>query len=240
MESATRPDGAREPRAEKAAVAASDGLRAGDSSKCLGVTCDELRGALQLSVVCAVTAALLAMPAGAGEFLVEDLVWSGGIDATSTFRDVARMQRLEQFTVVYDWSTLTKRWQRALASTWGQTILLFFFPVCYVAYFGGFAKIRRAALGSALLALMIVWLGYTITGSNEFLSYSPALGFAVLIMALRLGCPRSSKVPRQAIKQALALLVGNVLLNNVIPETGVRRALVRFALCSRFYSLTPR
>jgi hypothetical protein len=134
------------------------------------------------------------------------------------------MQRLEQFTVAYDWSTPTRRLQKALTSSWDQTVLLFFVPVCYVAYFGGSAKICRAALGSALLTFTIALLGYVITANTAFLFYGSVLGFAMLIIALRLVCPRNSEVHTQAIKQALVLLVGNVLLMNVIPETGVRRS----------------
>jgi hypothetical protein len=47
----------------------------------------------------------------------------------------------------------------------------------------------------------------------------------MLIIALRLVCPRNSLVPALATKQALVIVVGNVLLMNVIPETGVRRVL---------------
>jgi hypothetical protein len=71
---------------------------------------------------------------------------------------------------------------------------------------------------------MIASLGFVITANHAFLLYSPVLGFAMLIIALRLVCPRSSKVPTQAMKQALVVVVGNVLLINVIPETGVRRS----------------
>jgi hypothetical protein len=224
MESA---DGARATQADKAApAAASDGSGVGDSRGCLGVTRDGLLVALRLSVVCAVTAALVAIPAGAGEFLVDDLVLrmsADGIDRGAAFRDVARMQRLEQFTVAFDWSTPTKRWQKALAGSRGQIVLLFFPPVCFVAYLGGSAKICRPVLGSALLAFTIALLGYGITGSTGFLNYSPVFGFAMLIMALRLVCPRNSKVPTQAIKQAFVLVAGNVLVMNVIPETSVRR-----------------
>ena len=230
MESATRLDGARATQAEEAAAAAaSDGSGVGGGSRgCVGVTRDELLVAVRLSVVCAVTAALLALPAGAGQFLVEDLIWrmfGDGVDRMSTFRDVARMQRLEQFTVAFDWSTPTKRLQRGLASSWAQTVLLFFCPVCYVACFSGSAKICRAALGSALLAFTIALLGFAITAKK----CSPVLGFAMLIIALRLVCPRNSIVPMQVIKQALAVVAGNVLCMNVIPENGVRRAL-RFSL----------
>jgi hypothetical protein len=54
------------------------------------------------------------------------------------------------------------------------------------------------------------------------MTYSPALGYALLFMALKLICPRNSRIPTQAIKQALVVIVGNVLLMNVIPETTVR------------------
>ena len=47
------------------------GERAG-SRALLGVTLGELRDALQLSLICAVTAALLAAPAGAVEFVIND------------------------------------------------------------------------------------------------------------------------------------------------------------------------
>jgi hypothetical protein len=229
MESATRLDGARATQAEEAAAAAaSDGSGVGGGSRgSFCVTRDELLVAVRLSVVCAVTAALLALPAGAGEFLLEDLFWrmsADGVDRMSMFRDVARMQRLEQFTVAFDWSTPTRRLQRGLASSFAQTVQLFFPPVCYVAYLGGSAKICRPVLGSALLAFTIALLGYAITASAAFLHYSPVLGFAMLIIALRQACPHNSKVPTQAIKQALVVLVGNVLILNVIPETGVRRS----------------
>jgi hypothetical protein len=56
----------------------------------------------------------------------------------------------------------------------------------------------------------------------ELCECSPVLGFALLIVVLTLVCPRNSKIPRQAIKVALVLLLGSLLSLNVIAETTVR------------------
>jgi hypothetical protein len=179
--------------------------------------------------VCAVTAALLAVPAGAAEFLVDTQVWTTfgkGVHRPETFHDAARMQRREPFIVDFDWSTPTTRSQLVFASSFYQTILLFFFPICYVAYLGASVKVCCLALGSAVLAFTVASVVFVISGQHAFMTYSAVLGFALLIVALKLLCPRNSKIPTQAIKQALVLMVGNVLVMNVIPETTVRTALL--------------
>jgi hypothetical protein len=221
----TQPDSA----AAAAREAAPDDSGLESSRRSLGVTWGEVRIAVRLSVVCAITAALLAVPAGAAEFLVHDLFWKTlgkGADRTGTFLDVARMERREPFTVEFDWSTPKNRSQNVLASTWEQTVLLFFYPICYVAYLGASVKVCCLALGSAVLAFTVASVGFALSGRAAFMTYSPALGFALLIVALKLLCPRNSKIPTQATKQALVLMVGNVLVMNVIPETTVRTALL--------------
>ena len=221
----SEPDGAA--AAAREAAPGDSGLEG--SRRSLGVTWGEVRVALRLSVVCAVTAALLAVPAGAVYFLVNDQVWATfgkGVDRKETFRDAARMQRREPYTVEFDWSTPTNRLQNVLASTWYQAVLLFFIPICYVAYLGASLKVCCVVLGSAVLAFTVASVGFMISGQFALLTYSAVLGFALLIVALNLLCPRNSKIPTQAIKQALVLMVGNVLILNIIPETTVRAALL--------------
>jgi hypothetical protein len=191
------------------------------------VTWGELRVALWLSVVCAVTAALLAVPAGAAEFLVDDLTvatFGKGVHMIAAFRDEARMERHEPFTVDFDWGTPAARGQYVLASVWEQAVALFFFPVCYVAYLGSSLRVCCLAFGSVALAFTVASAGFMLSGKRAFLLYSPVLGFALLTIALKLLCPRGSKIPTQAIKQALVLMVGNLLVMNVIPETTVRES----------------
>lgn len=76
-------------------------------------------------------------------------------------------------------------------------------------------------LGSAVLTIVVVSAGFALSGSLSFLNYSPVLGFALLIVALKLLCPRTL-IPRHVLKQALVLVVGNVLVLNVIAEPTVR------------------
>ena len=121
--------------AAAAREAAPDDTGLGGSRGILGVTRDELRVALWLSLTCAVTAALVALPAGAAEFLGNDLSYASlgeGVDRKYAFRDTVRMQRREPYTVEFDLSTTTARWRFVLTSTWQMICLLFFFPVCYV------------------------------------------------------------------------------------------------------------
>ena len=198
-----------------------------DSRRSVGVTWAELRVALWLSVVCAVSAALLAVPAGAAFFFGGDLSCASlgeGVVRAYAFRDTARMQRREPYTVEFDWSTTTARWWVVLASTWQLTFFLFFMPVCYVAYLGASLKVCCVVLGSAVIAFMVSSAGFVVSGNVAFINYSGALGFALLLAALKLICPRNSKIPRHALKQALVLMVGNVLVMNVIPEKTVRTA----------------
>ena len=78
--------------AEREAAPGDSGVEGSRGS--LGVTWAELRVALWLSVVCAVTAALVAVPAGAAYFLGNDLIQltlGNGSDAAYAFRDAARM-----------------------------------------------------------------------------------------------------------------------------------------------------
>jgi hypothetical protein len=232
-EPSTRPHGVPVSQSDSAAAAAREaapdetGL-AGSRGR-LGVMWAELRVALWLSVVCAVTAVLVAVPAGAAYFFGDDLSYASlgeGADRKYAFRDTARMQRREPYTVEFDWSTTTARWGVVLTDTWGATIVLFCFPVCYVAYLGASLKVCCVVLGSAVLAFMVSSVGFVVSEEYAFISYSPALGFALLVAALKLICPRNSKIPRHAIKQALVIMVGNVLGNNVVPEKTVRTALL--------------
>ncbi len=108
-----------------------------------------------------------------------------------------------------------------LASTWQLTFFLFFIPVCYVAYLGASLKVCCVVLGSAVLAFMVSSVGFVVSEKDAFIFYSGALGLASLVAALKLICPRNSKIPTQAIKQALTFMVGNVLVMNVIPEKTV-------------------
>ena len=71
---------------------------------------------------------------------------------------------------------------------------------------------------------MVSSVGFVVSGKYAFISYSGALGYALLVAALKLICPRNSKIPTHAIKQALTFMVGNVLVMNVIPEKTVRTA----------------
>jgi hypothetical protein len=236
MGPATRLDGVRvsqadSAEADSAATAARDaapddsgleGSRGGH-----GVSWGELRVALRLSVVCAVTAALLAVPAGATEFLVDDQIWAAlgeGVEWSGAFKNTERMQRREPLTVDFDCSTPQRRVQRVLASAWGQAILLLFQPVCYVAYLGASLRVRCLTLGSSVLTLAAVMAGFMASGNNAFLDYSTVLGFALLVVALRLLSPRGSRmrIPAQAMKQALVITVGNALIMHVIPEKTVR------------------
>ncbi len=54
-----------------------------------------------------------------------------------------------------------------------------------------------------------------------FFKYSIVLGSALLTVALKLLCPRAFKIPTQAIRQALIVMVGRLLVTNVVPETTV-------------------
>jgi hypothetical protein len=221
----TQPDSA----AVAARGAAGDDSGLHGSRGILGVTRGELLVALWLSLACAVTAALVAVPAGAVFFFGQDLVSASlgeGVDKKYAFRDTVRMQRREPYTVEFDWSTTTSRWGSILWSTWQQIFLLFCFPVCYVAYLGASLKVCCVVLGSAVIAFMVSSAGFVVSGNDAFLSYSGALGFALLVAAFKLICPRNSKIPRHALKQALVLMVGIVLLTNVIPEKTVRTALL--------------
>ena len=132
------------------------------------------------------------------------------------------MQRREPYTVEFDWSTTTARWGLVLLGTWQQIFLLFCFPVCYVAYLGASLNVWCAVLGSAVLAFTVTSAGFVVSANAAFLMYSPVLGFALLVVALKLLCPRNSQIPTQAIKQALVLMAGNVLILNVIAEKTVR------------------
>ncbi len=190
------------------------------------MTWGELRVALWLSVVCAVTAALLAVPAGATEFLVDDLNQAafGKADRIAPFRDEARMERHEPFTLDFVWGTPAGRGQKFLNAVWQLAVMLLFFPVCYVAYLGSSLRMCCLAFGSVALAFTVASAGFMLSGKIAFLQYSPVLGFALLTVALKLLCPRGSKIPTQAIKQALVLMVGGFLVLNVIPETTVRES----------------
>ena len=233
MDSQTQPCGAAAVQADSAAATVRDtacddsgpeGSRG--SLAVLAVMWGELRVALWSSLVCAVTAAILAVPAGVVEFIVNDLCYEklGGEGAYSTYalRDAARMSDRETIKVEFDSSTVTARWRYILSSVFEQTLVLFFFPVCFAAYLGASIKACSVMLGSAALAFVIASAGFMISWRAEFLEYSPGLGFALHIVALTLVCPRNSMVPRQAIKVALVLLLGNLLLLNVIAETTVR------------------
>jgi hypothetical protein len=161
------------------------------------------------------------VPAGAAFFFGGDLSYASlgeGVDRGYALRDTARMLHREPYTVEFDWSTTTTRSQNVLVSTWDLTFVLFVFPVCYVAYLGASLKVCCVVLGSAVLSFMVASAGFLISGKDACIFYSGALGFALLVAALKLICPRKSTIPWHAIKQALTFMVGNVLVINVIPE----------------------
>ncbi len=216
----TQPDSA----AVAARGAAGDDSGLDGSRGILGVTRGELLVALWLSLACAVTAALFAVPAGAVYFFGEDLGLASlgeGVDRKYAFRDTVRMQRREPYTVEFDWSTTTARWGIILACTWQTIHLLFCFPVCYVAYLGASLNVGCAVLGSAVLAIMVSSAGFVVSEKQAFRTYCGSLGFALLIVALKLICRRNSAIPRHALKQALAFMLANVCVANVIPDETV-------------------
>jgi hypothetical protein len=138
--------------------------------------------ALWLTLECAVTAALVGVPAGALYFFVKNLSSASlgeGTDAAYAFRDTARMHRREPYTVELDWSTTTARWGRVLLSTWELTFVLFFFPVCYVAYLGASLKVCCVVLGSAVLAFMVSSVGFVVSEKDAFIQFSGALGLSL-------------------------------------------------------------
>jgi hypothetical protein len=195
----------------------------------------EVRVALWLSLACAVTAALLAVPAGSAEFLLNDQVWEtfgNGLDYEAVFRNTTRMQLLEPFTVEFNLSTPNSRLQRVLALVWSRAVLLLFFPACYVAYLGASVNVLCLTLGGAVLTLVVSAAGYVLFDITAFINYNAVLGFVLLIVALKLICPGNSRIPTQAIKQMLVITLGNVLVVNVFQERSVSRAArVAFASC---------
>jgi hypothetical protein len=116
------------------------------------------------------------------------------------------------------------RYQKLLSDAPVFVPFLFSLPACYVAFLGASLNVCCLVLGSALLTIAVVFVGFMLSGNMVFILYCPALGFALLFVSLKLVCPRDSNVPGQAAKQSLALIVGNVLVMNVIPETSVRQA----------------
>jgi hypothetical protein len=190
-----------------------------------------LREALWLSAVLAATAALVAVPAGAAEFLLHDLFWATWgkrVDTTGTFHDVARMWSREVFTVDFDWSTPAARWQRVRAQLFQQVVCNFHLAIFYTIYLGASAKVCCVVLGSAVVATASASLAYYLSGVSAFVSYSPVLGGCLLVAALILVCPRGSKIHRQAFKQLLVVMMGNALLVNVIAEKTVGWLVSRF------------
>jgi surface protein len=221
-----QPQAATDDSAAAAAREASpDDTRLGGSRGILGVTWAELRVALWLTLTCAVTAALVAVPAGAVYFFGEESLASLGFSDTYAFRDTARMQRREPYTVEFDTggSSRTALWASiVLRSTWKVTISQFCLPVCSVAYLGASLKVCCVVLGSAILAFMVSSAAAVVSQNDTFLVYSPALSNALLVVALKLICPRNSAIHRHVLKQALVVSMGNVLVANVIPEKTVR------------------
>jgi hypothetical protein len=203
----------------------------GASRGSLGVTWGEVRFAVWLSLACAVTAALLGVPSGAAYFFINDLSSSTlgkGSDPAYAFRDATRMLHREPYTIDVDYSTWAARWSFVHFRACPSVFSLFAFPVCYVAYLGASLKVCCSVLGSAVLAYTVASAGYVITGNDVFIIYSPALGFALLLVALKLICPRTSRIPRHALTQLLVFAVGNVVLVNVIRDRTVRIALTLF------------
>ncbi len=234
MEPASLLDGKRAEGDASAAAErdASDGSRREGSDGRFSVTWDELRVALWCSVVCAVTALLIAVPAGAAEFLLDGLsymTFGEGVDQGAPLRNVTHMHSRKAFVIEYDLNSTTARVQLLWTKASEQTVVLLFLPSCYVAYLGASYRAFCWMIGSAALAYMISFMGYVFLGGSLILYY-PVLGFGTLIVALKRVSPHNSRLPAQAIKQALVGIVGNVLLMNVLEERNVRLNIARFAL----------
>ena len=132
------------------------------------------------------------------------------------------MRQGEPFTIHFDWSTAEARAAFALALAWQEVILLGFGPVCYISYLGVSLKICGLVLGFAVLALAIMMLGFVQSGNSAFCFYASSMGWVLLVVSIRLACPTGSKIPLQALKQALVLMGANFLATKVIPVTTVR------------------
>ncbi len=123
--------------------------------------------------------------------------------------------------------TGTQRWREVRSSSRKRRssyLCSFFLPTCYVAFLGASLNVCCLVLGSAILTIALTFVGFMLSGNMTIILYCPALGFALLVVSLKLVCPRDSKVPGQAAKQSLVFIVGNGLVMNVIPETSVRQA----------------
>jgi hypothetical protein len=199
------------------------------------VTLDEVRVALWLSCVCACTAVLLAVPAGVAQFLGDEAIGAFDHSARFCFRDVARMTVRKPFIIEFDWSAASGRAPHLFALTWQLVLALFAFPLFYRAYLGASCRVTCWTLGSAVITWAVCAAGFIISGDEVWISYSPALGCVLLIVALWILCARGSTIPWHALKQAFVVMVGNLLVMNVIPErTDTVRFLQTFVLLNLY------
>jgi hypothetical protein len=190
-----------------------------------GSLLDDVRRAAWLSIVCAVTAAVVAVPAACAEFFLNDAAWrtfGPGVEFSSSFNDPAPMLRHEPYGLNVDRSTPGRRGAYLLGGGLQQLIVLGFFPFNYAIYLGFSSRVRALTSLSVLSTCLVIVVGFVICGYEAFFKYSPLFTFFVLYLVVRRLCPHGSRVPHQVFKQALCLALGNLLAMNVIPERTVR------------------
>ena len=111
----------------------------------------------------------------------------------------------------------------------GTFVLLAAFPLTYLQYLGTSRRVCLGLFGGIALAYLTVEIGYVALGvvDSKFIS---VLGFLWLYASLLVVCPRGSSVPRQALRQLLVVLGGNILALNVASTSSVRAS--SLASCS--------
>jgi hypothetical protein len=106
-------------------------------------------------------------------------------------------------------------------------VLLAALPLTYMQYLGTSRRICLGLFGGIALAYLMVEIGYVALGVLDS-KLIAVFGFVWLYAALRVVCPRGSSVPRQALRQMLVVLGGNVLTvyigssHNVRPHSFAR------------------
>jgi hypothetical protein len=198
-----------------------------------------VRSALWLSLVCAATAAVVAVPAGALEFLVNDAAWKtfgNGVDFSSCFNDPGPMLRREPYTCRVDRSSAGRRGTYLLGGGLQQMIVLGLFPLSYALYLGSSRRAYALMSLPVVLTFLVIVVGFVFSGYFVFFNYSAVFGCFFLCIVLWRLCPHGSRVPMQAVKQSVLLLLWNVLVMNVIPERTVRRRLACLPGANRQHS----
>jgi hypothetical protein len=224
-ESASGAAAASAPAAASADAACDSAKAAGAAGGGCAAAWGEARDALWLVLLCVLSGACFAIPVALVTFALDDWLagtFGAGNEKQFCFRNTTGMLHREVYVVAFDLSSVASRSQRWARSVFAQVFMVVFMPLNYAVYLGS-SRAFAILLGTAAIFIASVAFASVYLNIGLFFDYSVGMSLLGTFLALKLLCPRDSKIPLQSLKQGLVIVVVNLLVNSKINERSVRR-----------------